>query len=222
MEHPLLSPSPPPSSSTTKAVTPPKSPPPAQLSPPKVASLSQADLSIVRRTLQGDIDIEIGIHGLPRFGLFSLNSQPGGLYQEVVRSRAIAQFKFLITTFLFNFFLVLQVVLGAAITALGPGGKNSTSITIIAACNTVNAGLLALMHNSGLPDRFKNDCSQFNEVEMYIWELMETGIVKEGWERDEVIADCFERYARAQRVVENNKPAAYVSSTSFGQANSSS
>jgi hypothetical protein len=86
--------------------------------------------------------------------------------------------------------LVLQILLGAAITALAPSStfSKNTSITILAAANTVNADILVLMHNSGLPDRYKNDWNEFDNVEMFVKEVLESGIVRDGMGRDEVIA----------------------------------
>jgi hypothetical protein len=56
-------------------------------------------------------------------------------------------------------------------------GKD-THMTTIAAVNTINAGLLALMHHSGLPHRYMNDWKEFDGVEIHVKELMESGLVK--------------------------------------------
>jgi hypothetical protein len=192
----------------------PQEQPPAPSPPPKVTTLSQADLSIVRRALGDTSDPEADTLNLPQSTLSPLRGLPSGLYKEVVRSRVISQCQFLLSTLLFNISLILQVILGATVTALGSRTQDTKPITILAAANTVNAGLLALMHNSGLPERYKNDWNEFDEVEMFLGELMKTGVVREGWERDAVIADCFERYARAKRTVAMNKPAAYMSTAS--------
>jgi hypothetical protein len=67
------------------------------------------------------------------------------------------------------------------------------------------------MHNSGLLDRYKKDWNEFDNVESYIKELMETGTVKDGIDRDELIEHCFEMYRKAKNTVVKNKPAAYAS-----------
>lgn len=71
------------------------------------------------------------------------------------------------------------MLLGAAITALASSSTTKTTITILAAANTVNAGLLALMHNSGIPDRYKNDWTEYERVELFMKEVIGGGIVRE-------------------------------------------
>ncbi|TAQ87227.1 hypothetical protein B7494_g4453 [Chlorociboria aeruginascens] len=218
MGNPPPSVSPAPSSPTTKPnmTTGPKDY--STLSPPpKVLNLSPTDLAIVRHALGCGTDLETGTLRLSQSTIYPAHGLPEGLYKEVVRSRVLAQYQYIISSILFNLSLILQIVLGATVTALGSRSQNNTAITVIAALNTVNAGLLALMHNSGLPERFKNDYSEFDEVEMYLRELVETGIIKDGWERDEVIVDCFERYSRAKKTVESNKPSAYIPTASSPQ-----
>ena len=80
------------------------------------------------------------------------------------------------------------------------------------------------MHNSGLPDRYKKDWSEFDVVEMFMREVLETGIVpvgdgetvSEGEEADWVIEKCFELFRDAKRTVDKNKPAAYISASGSG------
>lgn len=106
-------------------------------------------------------------------------------------------------------------------TALGSSiTNNNTVLVVLAAINTMIAGFLALMHNSGLPERYKNDGNEFDEVENTMKELMETGILKKGVVRDEAIEECFEMYRQAKKTISKNKPAAYA--TTIGQSNSKS
>lgn len=113
----------------------------------------------------------------------------------------------------YNLSLFAQLVLGAAMTALASSSTlSNTVITILAAANTINAGLLALMHNSGLPDRYKNDWTEFEKVEMFMKELIISGIIREEVSREDIIIDCYERYAKARETVSRNKPSAYTSS----------
>ncbi len=65
--------------------------------------------------------------------------------------------------------MVIQIIIGAVLTALGSFSKdNSVPIMVLAAINTVTAGLLALMHNSGLPDRYRMNKVQFDNVEDFL------------------------------------------------------
>jgi hypothetical protein len=71
------------------------------------------------------------------------------------------------------------------------------------------------MHNSGLPERYKNDWNEFEEVEMWVRKVVETGVIEmtgrgeDGWDVQEVVHECFERYAAVKRTVARNKPSAY-------------
>ena len=188
---------------------------PAPSKPHKVTRLSDADLKIVRNSLIDSPDLEGGktikFHHsaiYPPLGL------PDGLYKDVVRSRVVAQYQFLLTSFVFNVSLILQVLLGATLTALGSKSLQHTAVTVLAAANTVVAGILALMHNSGVPQRFQNDWNEFDKVEIFIRGLIDTGIVEEGWNRDQVISDCFHRYSTAKDTISKNKPMSYVFTSS--------
>ena len=67
--------------------------------------------------------------------------------------------------------MILQIVLGAVLAALGSVDtrtSTATPITVLAAINAVDAGLLALMHNSGLPDRYRLDRVEFVKVEDFL------------------------------------------------------
>ena len=76
---------------------------------------------------------------------------PDGLYRDVVRSRCKSQYLFYFVSTMYNFCIILQLLLGAALTALGSiSARHGLAIVILAAGNTVNAGVVALLHNSGL------------------------------------------------------------------------
>lgn len=58
----------------------------------------------------------------------------------------------------FNLIAIAQIVVGAAITALGPsGGEHKLAITILGAVNTSIAGLLAFLKGRGLPERLRRN-----------------------------------------------------------------
>jgi hypothetical protein len=94
---------------------------------------------------------------------------PEGLYRDVVGQRAKYAAGFQLLSALRWFLLVLQVMVGAALTALGSLSlRRGVLITALAAVSTVGAGLVGLMHNSGLPDRYRMDRAQFEKVEDFI------------------------------------------------------
>lgn len=103
------------------------------------------------------------------------------------------------------------MIIGAIITALSASKPpQDFAITVIAACNTVNAGLLALINGSGAPDRYKNDAVEFEKVEKFLEEIMYGRIVKEGVTKEHVIAECFDRYAKARATQAANKSSTYT------------
>ncbi|KAK3353443.1 hypothetical protein B0T25DRAFT_590977 [Lasiosphaeria hispida] len=136
---------------------------------------------------------------------------PDGLYRDVIAQR----FKYFATYHLLStlrwILMILQIVLGAVLTALGSlDMSNGTSITVLAAINTVDAGLLALMHNSGLPDRYRLNRVEFVKVEDFLKELLDTGIVESGQTVDDILSDCFSRFQSAKATVLANMPDSYT------------
>ncbi|CCC06989.1 unnamed protein product [Sordaria macrospora k-hell] len=114
--------------------------------------------------------------------------------------------------------LYRDIVLGAVLTALGAWGGSEgvgtgTPITILAAVNTTIAGLLALMHNSGLPDRLRLNKVEFEQVADHLKELLDTGIVEVGQGVDDVLNNCFSRFHTAKATVWANMPDSYTSSS---------
>lgn len=108
--------------------------------------------------------------------------------------------------------LIVQLFIGASLTAIGPTSlRNGTPITVLGAVNTIVAGLLALLHNSGLPDRYRYDMTEFEQLEDHIRELLDTGLAPADRAIDQVLAECFEMYAEAKLTIQANMPATYNS-----------
>ncbi|KAG4435566.1 hypothetical protein IFR05_008946 [Cadophora sp. M221] len=187
--------------------------------PPSVSRLSDPDHLKICQSIGALSDDESGRICHPSSYIYPPRGLPNGLYKDVIRSRTLAQYEYYFTSLLFTSALIIQLLLGAALTALSSTSIGTTlRITLLAAANTVLAGLLALMHNSGLPERYKNDWTEFDDVEMFLRELVETGIVQSGWTRDQMVEHCFALYRRAKGTVTRNKPAAYTASSSAGES----
>ncbi|KAL2264369.1 hypothetical protein VTK26DRAFT_5795 [Humicola hyalothermophila] len=146
---------------------------------------------------------------------------PDGLYRDVVTQRTRYCIGYQLLSMLRWFLMVLQITIGAVLTALGSvklEGSSSTPITALAVVNTMDAGLLALLHNSGLPDRYRLDMAEFSKVEDSLRELLDTGIVKAHQTVDDVLTECFAQFHHAKATVLANKPEAYTnSSTASGK-----
>lgn len=150
---------------------------------------------------------------------FSHRHLPNGLYKDIVRTRQKSQLDYYISSTFYSLALILQLLFGAILTALGSSSaaKHGLAITILAAANTVNAGLIALFNNTGMPDRFLNDWNEFEDVEMFVKELIETGLVDTDKTKEEVVAGCFVRFQTAKMTVRKNKPASYNATAKQGQ-----
>jgi len=110
-------------------------------------------------------------HGVvhPTSWLYPPKGMPDGLYRRVVARRFKFRFMYHALSILRWTLMILQIVLGAVLTALGSVNlRDGTAITVLAANQTVLSGLLALMHNSGLPERYRSNEAEFSNVEAHL------------------------------------------------------
>ncbi|RCI09678.1 hypothetical protein L249_3788 [Ophiocordyceps polyrhachis-furcata BCC 54312] len=128
---------------------------------------------------------------------------PRGLYRDIVTRR---------TNIVRWALMVGQLLIGAAITSLGSMSMSSgMPITVLGAMNTIIAGMLALLHNSGLPDRYRYDMAQFEELEDRVKEILDSGIAPIDMTTDQVLAECFDLFRMAKATVTANMPVNYNS-----------
>lgn len=135
-----------------------------------------------------------------------------GIYNRVCHREAKAKRGFKLASMLINSCLGLQVVVAAALTAMGAANTNHVSITAFGAINTVIAGTLTYLKGSGLPNRIRWYENEWKRVREYI----------EQRERDfslpncrlnvqEVVAVIEAMYEEVKSDIQNNTPEAYVS-----------
>ncbi|RDW79117.1 uncharacterized protein DSM5745_05969 [Aspergillus mulundensis] len=119
----------------------------------------------------------------------------------------------------FNTLSILQLIIGATITGLGPISDNhSVAVTVLGAVNTVIAGVLALMKGRGLPQRLRKDLAEIRKVLSYIDEVDVDLRYGEGQRADgdgngdvtALIKEAFARYQVMQEVIDMNQPDSYV------------
>jgi hypothetical protein len=174
-------------------------------------SLSPAEWKFFARGIGGIRDAERNVPIQPTSRLWPPKGLPPGLYRDTVYSRTMSSYMFQFASAIRWIFLILQLMIGASLTALGGmSTRDGTPITVLGASNTVIAGLLALLHNSGVPDRYRYDKAEFERVEDHIRELLVTGLVRADKSVNEALSDCFDYYQHAKRTVNSNMPAAYV------------
>ncbi|KAI0006340.1 hypothetical protein F4779DRAFT_633071 [Xylariaceae sp. FL0662B] len=150
-----------------------------------------------------------------------------GIYKSVItaQERKYTQYA-LLTAFLY-FCYFAQVVVGAALTAMGPASADyPVAITVLGAVNTIIAGILALIKGSGQPQRLGKDRVGFRRLQGWIEEteaLLAVGVI--GRNRKEVgllVESAFKRYNAAKRSEENNDPELYVNQPMEATANRAS
>ncbi|KAJ5937629.1 hypothetical protein N7454_003971 [Penicillium verhagenii] len=112
-----------------------------------------------------------GIDSVPALtkGGYILRSAPNvGIYTRVVRNEAKAARAYRFFNNMINVCLGVQMLVAAALTALGAASGPHAAITAFGAINTVVAGILTYLRGSGLPDRLKSYQNKWNHVREYI------------------------------------------------------
>ncbi|KAK6958042.1 hypothetical protein Daesc_000835 [Daldinia eschscholtzii] len=143
-----------------------------------------------------------------------------GLYQDVLTEKTKFTYMFHSVDIVSWLLMLLQIAMGAVLTALGSvsSAKNGTAITSIAAVNTCVGGILALLHNSGLPARYRSDRNEFYKLEEHIKSIVDTALVPSDQDINAVLAGCFEMFRHARQTVQNNIPASYTTAPTSGKA----
>ncbi|KAJ5473368.1 hypothetical protein N7475_002934 [Penicillium sp. IBT 31633x] len=137
------------------------------------------------------------------------------LQKKLSRKEKHLRFQYLLISSAFNLIAIAQVILGAAITALGPsGGDHKLAITILGAFNTSIAGLLALLKGRGLPERMRRNMIEIAKVSDFIQE--KATLLRYGnshisdSEISLLLQETFQAYASAQEIIERNQTDTYA------------
>lgn len=103
-----------------------------------------------------------------------------GIYPRVVRAERQAKRGYRVFNVAINACLGIQMIVAAALTALGAANGSRAAVTGFGALNTIVAGILTYLKGSGLPNRLKYVGDEFRTVREYI----------EQREREFCLADC--------------------------------
>jgi hypothetical protein len=122
------------------------------------------DKLLVFRALTG-ID---SVPALTEAGHLARSAPNVGIYTRVIDNETKAQRAYKIFNFLINTCLGIQVVVAAAVTALGAASGPHSAVTAFGAINTIMAGVLTYLRGSGLPDRLKHYQNQWKSLREYI------------------------------------------------------
>ncbi|KAJ5210629.1 hypothetical protein N7491_010435 [Penicillium cf. griseofulvum] len=137
------------------------------------------------------------------------------LRKKLTLSRKEQEFQYQLVSIVLNLIAIIQIILGATITALGPsGGEHVVAITILGACNTSVAGLLALLKGRGLPQRLRRNSNEIAKVLDIMQEratLLKYGNTQLSNNGISVLLqEAFEEYSTAQQIIEENQPDTYI------------
>ena len=91
-----------------------------------------------------------------------------GIYARVVNNEMHSKIGHQYFSWLINGCLGLQIVVAAALTAMGAAGANRSAVTVFGAINTVIAGVLTFLKGSGLPNRLKYYHGEWKRVREFI------------------------------------------------------
>lgn len=78
-----------------------------------------------------------------------------GIYKRTVNEEARVKFQYAVSSYMVNTFFMLQIIVGAALTALGAAKGPPAAVTFLGAVNTIVAGLLTYLKGQGLPTRLE-------------------------------------------------------------------
>jgi hypothetical protein len=135
-----------------------------------------------------------------------------GIYNRVCHREAAAKRGFKFASLMINGCLGLQVIVAAALTAMGAANTNHVAITAFGAINTVIAGILTYLKGSGLPNRIRWAENEWKKVREYI-EQRERDFSRPNCQLDvqEVVQVIEAMYEEVKADIANNTPDAYVS-----------
>lgn len=103
-----------------------------------------------------------------------------GIYPRVIEAEQKAAQNYRIFHIAINFCLGAQIIVAAALTAIGAANGSRHAVTGLGAMNTIMAGILTYLKGSGLPDRYKSHETQWREIREHI----------EQRERELCLIDC--------------------------------
>ncbi|KAK7989950.1 hypothetical protein PG989_010265 [Apiospora arundinis] len=164
--------------------------------------------------------IMLGITDAPRLGFAERNpigTRPAsniGIYARVVHSEQKSKDSFKVFSTVINACYFLQIIVAAALTAMGAAGTNSNAVTAFGAINTIIAGFLTFLKGSGLPGRLKYYGNEWKKIREYI-EQRERDFSREGCTLDvhEVVGAVEKMYTHVKEEIEVNTPDGYTSVT---------
>ena len=130
-----------------------------------------------------------------------------GIYKRTVDEEARIKFQYALSNYMVNTFFMLQIVVGAALTALGAANGPASAVTFLGAVNTVVAGLLTYLKGQGLPMRLEQYLHQLRTLREHIEEREREFLEPEcPLDVDEEIERVTLMYQEVRQTAQDNRP----------------
>ena len=130
-----------------------------------------------------------------------------GVYKRTVDEESKVKFQYQVSNYVVNLSGMLQIVVGAALTALGAANGPKSAVTVLGAANTIMAGMLTYLKGQGLPYRLEQYLHLLRTLREHIEErereLMEPDCPLEV---DEEIKSIIKMYQEVRQSKEDNAP----------------
>lgn len=148
----------------------------------------QEDKLLIFRTLTGIDTVPV----VSRSGHAIRSAANIGIYTRVIRKERWAKKMYRLVRVISSICLGLQIIMSAAVTALGAANSSYNSITGLGACSTITASIVAYIKGSGQPQKLKHEETRWKSVREYI----------EQRERELCLTDCPLDVYKEVRIVE--------------------
>ena len=130
-----------------------------------------------------------------------------GIYKRTVDEESRAHFGYTLSAYIVNSFFLLQIILGAALTALGAAHGPPAAITVLGAANTIIAGILNYLKGQGLPARLEQSLHLLRTLREHIEEREREFTEPDcGLDVDEVVQSLVQMYKEVRQSAEDNAP----------------
>ena len=130
-----------------------------------------------------------------------------GIYKRTVDEESRARFQYTVSNYVVNVCYMLQIIVGAALTALGAANGPSAAVTILGALNTIIAGLLTYLKGQGLPGRIDQYLHLLRTLREHIEEREREFLEPDcGLDVDEEIERVTKMYQEVRQTAKDNAP----------------
>ena len=134
-----------------------------------------------------------------------------GIYKRTVDEESKVNFQYQVSNYVVNISGMLQIVVGAALTALGAANGPKSAVTVLGAANTIMAGMLTYLKGQGLPYRLEQYLHLLRTLREHIEErereLMEPDCPLDV---DEEIKSIIKMYQEVRQSKEDNAPGTVI------------